>query len=217
MSKTVVASLAIGLMAALLPAQEGQKGQEKQDYKQDFKEGFKPQKEHEWLRQFEGTWECTSSFKMDKSAAKPDNPKDQTPGARSDRDYTEEKGKGVETDKLALGGFWLMQEFKGEADGKPFEGHGMIGYDPGRKKYIMTWTNSMSPCFMMAEGEAETDGKTFTFTGESTDPHDGKACKHRLVHEFKDKNSRTLTFYGTDAKDGGAERKMGEVKYTRRN
>ncbi len=185
------------LLAIAAGAQEDRPSGQEKTYKEgkDGKKAWQqPTKEHEWLKQFEGTWEAKSEF--------------------TDKDGKKETCTGVETNKVALGGFWLVQMFKGEMDGKPFEGHGMMGYDTPRKKFVMTWVDSMSPCKMSAEGDAETDGKTFTFRGETVDPRDAKTCKHRLVHEFRDADTRVLTFYGTTA-DSGGERKMGEIKYTR--
>ncbi len=187
--KRLMTAVAVGaLMAVGLSAQE--KGKEAQAPPE-----FKPQKEHEWLRAFEGTWEAQGSMK--------------------DESGVEHRSKGTETVRSVLGGFWTLMEFKGEMDGKPFDGHGMIGFDPGRGKYVSTWMNSCSPCFMKAEGRADPVGNLLSLEGDTYDPKTGKKTTLRLVHELRSRDARKLTFYAPGP-DGSTEQAMGEITYTRK-
>jgi hypothetical protein len=43
-----------------------------------------------------------------------------------------------------IGDFWAIVVLKSEALGQPYHGQGTFGYDSQKKKYIDTWTDSMS-------------------------------------------------------------------------
>ena len=119
----------------------------------------KPGPEHEKLKKFEGQWDATVSFAGGES-------------------------KATATYKLGLGGFWLQHTFKGEFGGAPFEGRGITGYDPHKKKYVSAWADSMEPNLTLMEGTFAEDGKTYTETGEGYGM-DGKLQKMKSVFEFK--------------------------------
>src|SRR5262245_38836920 len=59
------------------------------------------------------------------------------------------ESKGTVTYKLELGGFHLSELFKGDFGGMKFEGHGISGYCPIKKKHFTIWTDSMSPSPML--------------------------------------------------------------------
>jgi len=153
-----------------------------------------PQKEHALLKAFEGEWDGTCT---------------QTP----DPNKPAVESKFRETSKMSLGGFWLITEFKGEMEGKTVEGHGVMGYDPLKRKYVTTWVDSMWPHLFVAEGDADASGKRLTFMGEMIDPATQKPVKEKLVFDLGESDARTLVFYkiGSD----GKETKAGEVRYTR--
>ncbi len=57
----------------------------------------------------------------------------------------EPKSKGVETSTIGCGGLCLINDFKGETlPGQVFHGHGTVTYDALKKKYVGSWTDSMS-------------------------------------------------------------------------
>jgi len=161
---------------------------------QDTREMPRPQREHALLKQFEGEWEATA----------------QPFGTTKESDKT----RGSETARMGYGGIWLVIDHRGDHVGKPFEGHGTMGFDPRRKKYVMTWIDNFAPYAMWAEGDADAAGKVFTFTSDGSDPQTGKTIRVRTVHEVKDADHRTLSFYapGRD----GPERKLGEIVYERK-
>ncbi len=160
---------------------------------QEHKDFAKPGREHALLKQqFEGDWDAVSKHSQDGKTM---------------------ESKGTESVKSGYGGYWLVMDFRGDMNGKPYTGQGTLGYDPYKKKYVMTWIDSMAPVAMWSEGEADADGKTFTFTSEGYCPDLGKTAKFRLVMKVQDSNHHTLTFFGP-GKDG-AEQKMGEIFFTR--
>jgi hypothetical protein len=163
---------------------------------QDAPEFPKPQKEHQILKQFEGDWDATCRMI-----------------GKTGTDKEEAQSKGHEVAKVSYGGFWMVMEFTGEAHQKSFDGRGTIGYDPVKQKYVLTWIDSLNPRMMTAEGTADKDGRTLTFYGECVDPSDKKQTQEKLVFEFRNADTRTLTFSkgGPDVK----EQKGMEILYTR--
>ncbi|HTF56919.1 MAG TPA: DUF1579 domain-containing protein [Planctomycetota bacterium] len=174
MKRTMVAVSALALAAGL--AWSAARAQE----------GFQmpqPQKEHELLRQFTGTWDCVTKWRMG-----PDAPW--------------EESKGTDSSTM-LGGFWLMSEVQGSMMKTPFQGRGTTGYDPYKKKYVTTWVDSMAPVLSLGDGSFDASGKVLTMNIDSTDCASGKPCKMRGVHEIKDKDTTLFTMYfsGPDGKE----------------
>jgi hypothetical protein len=184
MKRFATAAVAVVLIAALARAQDKPQTPDKPVPQ-------KPRKEHELLKQFEGEWEVRS--------------KEYLPIAH--------ESPGTETAQVTLGGFWLMFGYKGDQDGRPFEGHGMMGFDPQKQKYIGIWTTSWCPNLMRFEGQADAAGRVFTMAADGVDPMTGEPARHKLVFEITDKDHRVLRFYAPE-KDG-REALMGEMFYTR--
>ena len=185
MKKTAAALVFVGLAAGIgLAAMARQEG---------MPPATKPGKEHEWLKSLEGTWTFAGEFYM----AGPEKPPI--------------KSKGTQTDKLGCNGLWLVIDAK-EEGGMNFHGHGMLGYDGAKQKYVSTWVDSMSTTIMGSEGTVDKDGKVLTMNGEAT--HEGVAMKFREVTTLKDKDHKTMEMYimGGD----GKEMKMGVLEYTRK-
>ena len=154
----------------------------------------KPGKEHQLLKQMEGSWEALIK----------------TPGEPG-------KGamefKGSETCKLSHNGLWLIEDFKADLGGQPFTGHGVYGYDPAKKKYVGVWVDSMQDFLGQNEGQFDSSGKVWTMTMDSKDPS-GKAMKIKMVTEFKDKDHHTFTMSAPG--EGGKEMAIMTIEYTRK-
>jgi hypothetical protein len=142
-----------------------------------------PVKEHEWLKQFVGTWESDAEVHM-------------APG------QAPIKAKGTETNRL-LGGFWMVSEGSSEVMGIKVQAILTLGYDPDKKKYVGTWTDSMSSYLWNYEGTVDASGKVLTLDTEGPNMMDpGKKAKFREVHEFKSADHRTFhaSMLGDDGK-----------------
>lgn len=155
----------------------------------------KPGKEHEILKQFEGSWEYTSKFIME-------------PG----KDPLVSKGK--ETVRTIAGGLFIVFDVEGEMMGAKFVGHGTMGYDVQKKKYTGTWIDSMATGVYLVEGTCDEKGKVFTEMMEGADPQSGQPMKMKMVHEIKDKDRRVLTFFANGP--DGKEIQVGTLDYTRK-
>lgn len=116
---------------------------------------------------------------------------------------------GTETSRLGCGGMCLITDFKGDMMGTPFEGHGTVAYDPAKKKYIGSWTDSMSQGLMMTEGTWDPATKTMTSMMEGPDMT-GAIVKMKGVTEYKGADTRVFTMYGPDGAPGM------KITYTRK-
>ena len=85
--------------------------------------------------------------------------------------------------------------------GMEFNGRGQSGYDPMKKKYVSTWTDSMSPFLSVMEGNYDDSGKVLTMTGKAVGM-DGKMTDYRYVTTVKDDNEHTFEMFmpGPDGK-----------------
>jgi hypothetical protein len=155
----------------------------------------KPGPAHEVFKMDVGTWDAV----VEAPAA---------PGAKPTTT------KGVEVNTLGCGGLCLITDFKGEAmPGVPFHGHGIATWDPAKKKYVGTWTDSMSQGLMI--GETTWDPKAKKMSGSMEGPDmTGKIMKVRSVVDYAGEGSRVMTAYapGPD----GKETQMMKITYKRR-
>jgi hypothetical protein len=152
----------------------------------------KPGPEHEILKKEEGVWDASVETMM------PDGNKDVS--------------KGLETNTL-LGGLWLITDYKGALGPQDFSGHGVMGYDPKKKKYVGTWVDTMSTTLAVVEETYDAATKTITGTMEATDEN-GKTVKMKMVTEWKDDNNRIFTMSGPGP--DGKEVMMMRITYKRR-
>jgi hypothetical protein len=154
----------------------------------------KPGPEHEVLKLEEGTWDAVVEFTV-------------APGAPT------EKSKGVEVNTIGCGGLCMITDFKGQAMGAAFHGHGIVTWDAGKKKYVGSWTDSMSRGLAITEGTWDPAKKQGTGTMEGPDMT-GQVVKTRSVSEHRPDGTRVFTAYapGPD----GKEMQVMRITYSRR-
>jgi hypothetical protein len=154
----------------------------------------KPGPEHAILKMDEGTWDAVVEF---------------IPGPGAPPMVS----KGVEVNTLGCNGLCLITDFKGEAMGSAFHGHGMATWDPAKKKYTGSWTDSMSTGISVAEMTYDAATKTGTGSMEGPDMT-GKVMRTRTVTDYKTEGMRVMTSYapGPD----GKEMQVMKITYTRR-
>jgi len=147
-----------------------------------------PTVEHEQLSKLVGTWDATVTMG----------------GMES---------KGTMTYKQQQGGFWLVSHFTGEVGGQKFEGNGLDGYDPLKKKFIGIWTDSMAPQPMISEGTWDREKNHLTMFGHAPGP-DGKPVKTRTVSTWSDPDSLDFVLYMSNA--DGKEQEVVKIAYKRK-
>ncbi len=154
----------------------------------------KPGPEHDTLKMDVGTWNAVVEFTTG-------------PGAPP------MTSKGVEVNTIGCGGLCLISDFKGESmPGVAFHGHGVTAWDPMKKKYVNSWTDSMSQGLMTGESSYDSAAKKLTGTMEGPDMT-GKVVKMRMVAEYPGAGTRVMTSYapGPD----GKEMQVMKINYTK--
>lgn len=134
----------------------------------------KPTKEHQWLAQFVGEWDTVAKGTMG-----PGQPPMECSYKLSSK---------------MLGGFWTVNEIKGDMAGTPMNGIQTIGYDEAKKKYVGTWVDSMMPFMWQYEGSVDKSGKILTLEADGpnfTTP--GKLTKFQDIYEFKSADEMAVT------------------------
>ncbi len=153
----------------------------------------KPGPEHEVLKLEEGTWDATIEF---------------MPGSGVPA------SKGVEVATIGCGGLCLITDFKGETmPGVAFHGHGISTWDPTKKKYVGSWTDSMSQGLSFSEVTWDAAAKRSTGTTDAADLT-GKMVKMKAVTEHKQDGARVFTLQGPGP--DGKETIIMRISYTRR-
>ncbi|HET6283454.1 MAG TPA: DUF1579 family protein [Polyangia bacterium] len=146
----------------------------------------KPTEAHQKLKRLAGVWEGKEML----------SPSPWGPGGEATGKYT---------GRIDLDGFFLIQDYVEEKDGKvAFRGHGIFGWDPGDQKFTWYWVDSMGGV-PSAPSRGEWNGDTLTF--ESSSPQ-GKgrytyrfegdsAYNFRLENSFDGGKTFTLLMEGT--------------------
>jgi hypothetical protein len=120
--------------------------------------------------------------------------------------------KGVMEAKMECGGLWLISDFKTDFGGAPFQGKGLDGYDPAKKKYVSVWVDSMTAAPMFFEGTMDSTGKILTLTSDAPGPEGGPA-KWRSVTKFVSDDEHVFEMFLTPK--GGNETSIMVVTYKR--
>jgi len=154
-----------------------------------------PGSEHQRLASLAGSW--TGTVKMWMDPAKP--PTEST--CTAERHWI-------------LGGRFLQEEVKGQFQGQPFQGMGLMGYDNLQKKYTWVWVDSMSTAITTSLGTADASGKVLTFTRAETDPITGKKFKAKDVVHLTGPDQQLLEMFKKEP--GGKEIKVMEISLTRK-
>jgi len=155
----------------------------------------KPGPEHAVLKMDEGTWDAVVEITGPPG----------TPATTS---------KGVEVSTMGCGGLCLITDFKGDLmPGVAFQGHGTATYDSVAKKYVGSWTDSMSSGMATSEGTYDEATRKATSTMEARDMS-GAMVKSRSVVEYPDADHRVMTMFAPTP--DGKEMQTMRITYTRR-
>lgn len=149
---------------------------------------------HKKLDQFAGTWSTKISMWM-------------APGTQP------MVSEGTAENRMAFGGRYLEQRFKGDFMGMTFEGLGYTGYDNVKKQFWGTWMDNMSTGMMSSTGWMP-DNKTWIFSGTAPDPMTGKDARVEERITVVDSDHHTMEMFG--AAPDGTMFKMMEIQFTRK-
>jgi len=198
--KTRMTAAALSLLVAAVPALANQHTEHKPDAaaaapamsEADMKAmeaAGKPGPEHETLAKFAGDWTFTNKAWM-------------APGAPP------MESTGTMHGESMWGGRYVVEDWKGDMMGMPFEGRGVNAYNNVAKRYENTWTDSMGTGIWFSTGTCDA-ANVCTFTGDSWDPMSGQKASMRSVLSWVDPSSFKMEMYGPGP--DGKEFKMMEI------
>lgn len=160
---------------------------------QDIPPMPKPGPEHALFKDMEGTWDARVESFMG-----PGDPAVST---------------GVEKNRVGCGGLCLISDFEGAFMDTTFEGHGTETWDPQKKKYVGSWTDSMSTGLAVSESSYDPATKTMTGWMEGPDMA-GNITKSKTTSTIKDADTRVMEMHSVGA--DGSETLGLRITYTRK-
>jgi hypothetical protein len=146
--------------------------------------------EHEYLKQFLGTW--TTDVTWWENGA-------------------ENKSKGTATFTEVYGGRYIHSDYHGEMMGMPFQGSMLMGFNKVQKKFESVWVDSWSTGLSTSSGTADSTGKVFTMAGVMDDPMTNQKMHTKEVTTF---SGNTMTFEMSKV-EGDKTEKMMTIVYTK--
>ena len=153
-----------------------------------------PGPQHELLAGMAGEWTANSSMSMS-----PDAPPTET--------------KSTSSNKMILGGRYLMCDYSGTFMDMPFNGVGLLGFDNTTQQYQLFWIdNSGTTMTNPLSGTYDESTKQLTLSGDYDNPAWGKMSM-REVYTFDGSDSHTFDMY-TDM--GMGESHSMKIEYTRK-
>lgn len=173
--KRVLAPIgAILLMTAPLAAQE--MSPEEAAAMQAWTAYMTPGEAHQMLAKHEGEWNHTVTMWM-------------APGAPPS------ESTATSTNRMIMGGRYLVETLSGSFEGMPFEGHGMYGYDNAKKKYFMTWIDNFGTGLMTGWGDWDPASRSMTYEGTFLDPMTSQEKSFRSVTKWVDDGHTIYEMY----------------------
>jgi len=150
MGRWILAGVLCVVLAAVSSAQDNS-AQAMDEMMKAWTEAATPGEPHQVLAKMVGEWDTVTKSWME-------------PGAPP------MESKGTCEISMVLGGRYMMQRYRGDMMGQPFEGLGYTGYDNVRKKYFSTWMDDVSTGLMVSIGDEDPETGKVVFTGSYWDP-----------------------------------------------
>jgi hypothetical protein len=141
----------------LIDAPDMSDPQAMQEMMSEYSSMNEPSKGHDVLKRYAGEWDVVQRTMM--------------PG------MPEMTSNGTARSRLAMGGKYLMSEFKGSFMGQPFEGLSVMGYDNFAKQFFSFWVDSMGTAPYLSKGGLSEDGRVIALVGEMNEPLTGELGK----------------------------------------
>jgi uncharacterized protein DUF1579 len=162
----------------------------------------KPGENHKLLAGMAGNWTYTVKMWMD-------------PTGKA------QESKGTATRKAIMDGRFFVADHSGKfqmpgADGKMkdmnFKGMAIEGYDNVKKKFVVSWIDSMGTMILNSEGTYDATSKTFTYTAQC-EMMPGMPVRIRELIKVVDNDHHNFEWYEDR---GQGEAKTMEINYARK-
>ncbi|OIP62069.1 MAG: hypothetical protein AUK34_03980 [Ignavibacteria bacterium CG2_30_36_16] len=163
------------------------------DMMKAWQEYMTPGEMHQMLSNMVGEWNSEITMWMDPS---------QEPT----------KSTGTSEIKAIFDGRYFQAEHKSTMMNMPMTGYELSGYDNAKKKFFSTWIDNFGTGIMYLEGSYDSDSKTITYKGVSTDPL-GNDVKVRETVNYIDKDN---VYFEMFMEQSGQEFKSMEIKFKRK-
>ena len=152
-----------------------------------------PGEHHAELAKAAGTWDVVTKMYMSPGAEATDSP------AHAES-------------KMILGGRYLMEEFKSEFMGQPFDGVLLSGYDNLHGEYFSIWLDTMSTWPSVVRGKKDKEGRV-SQSGLMHDVMSPEGRPYRHVSWEEDGKFRTTMY---DTLPDGTEWEVMDMTYSRK-
>ncbi len=120
--------------------------------------------------------------------------------------------KGTVERKWIMGGRFVQETVKGECNGKPFEGLGLVGYSSAQKKFTTVRVCGLCGMVSTSTATCDTSGTKFQCATEDCCPLTGEKMKGR--DEIVIQSNEKIVMNGFKTLEG-KEAKVMEIVYTR--
>lgn len=155
-----------------------------------------PSPEHRLLQQFVGTFDTVTEFAIPGSAEPFRVP-------------------GRETCRLDMGGFWIVFDLESGEPPTNFRGHGIMGFDTQKQKFVGVWVDPSAATLQLSEGSVDESGKVFTMLGSMPDYFGtGKEIVTRQVSRIVDADKKEFEVWRDVATE--PSQRIAMIRYTRR-
>ena len=121
-------------------------------------------------------------------------------------------GKGIEVNALCCDGRFLVVDYNGTIDKKPYVAHGFIGFDPATRRYEAAWIDSADRALQHKTGTYDAAAGTLTL-GLDTPGAGGGVVRWRQVETWSGQNERSTTY--SVARPGEPEATLSITRYRR--
>lgn len=125
----------------------------------------------------------------------------------SDFEGMKMEGTGTSSNKLILGGRFLMMESEGTMFGQNVKSITIMGYDNAQKKYTMIGIDELGTYYITAAGLYDEATRTYTLDGTYEEPVLKKMQNYRFVLNVSDPDAPTTKILFENA-DGGMDEMM---------
>ena len=124
-----------------------------------------------------------------------------------------------QTDRIGGCGLWLITDMRmlpGQdgSEAPPYEGHGVLGFDPAKNRLVGVWIDSKTDWLGVAEGTLDPLGRQLTLEVEGRNPATGEPMPQRFVTTRLGQDRRRLEI-SVPAPDGDWFQ-VATIDYTRR-